>query len=368
MNYRKIIMPLFLAIFAFIALDCDKNKLDLEGIIASQSGSDAGKIGDTVYVKMKDDWTGFDHPMDIIVGTEDNTIYVADTYNDRIVMMNVAGQIESIRSVKHPTALGIDHLQNLIVCAQMETIIQGKTETVSAVYKFDIRAAGGQIANAPMSRILPTNNDLRFIDEVRRREYTGVCVFADNSFYISRKGSVNQGTYDPDNSILIFQKTVSKEDTLIGPVPNITADGTGLLSANNISSLTSFKGQGMDILVTLIGQNSFKTQWLQFVSTNTYTGYINKLEPSNARMMAVNRFQQPEDAAVDESGNIFIADAAKDSIFKFSRYGEELESFGGSSVFKHPYAVAVYNKVVYVADTDNNRILRFQLSTDAESK
>lgn len=366
MNYKKFILPAFIALFSFLALECDSSKLDISEIVNSQSGGNAGKIGDTVYIKQNPDWKGFNKPMDIIIGHEP-FVYVADTYNDRIVMMNLNGDVLGTKSIKHPVALSQDFQDNLIVCATLDTTVQGNAISVSAVYKINLYASGHNIYAAPVTRLLPTNNDFRFIDEVKRREYTGICVFYDNSFYVSRKGPENTSQVDPDNSILMFQKTAyagGKKDTLLGRVPLITPEGTGLVSANKISSLTPFNRRNMDFVVTLLGENSFKTQWLQFVSTGIFTGYVSRFQPGNAKMMAINRFLQPEDAAVDNSGNIFVADAAKDSIFKFNAYGEELQSFGGSSVFKHPYAVAVFNKIVYVADTDNNRILRFVLSTD----
>ena len=44
------------------------------------------------------------------------------------------------------------------------------------------------------------------------------------------------------------------------------------------------------------------------------------------------------------------------------------ESFGGlgteSGKFNNPKGIAFYNKVIYIADTDNNRIVRYRLSTD----
>ncbi len=48
--------------------------------------------GDTVYVQVKPEWGGFNKPQDVMVGREP-FIYVADTENDRIVMMNLNGQI-----------------------------------------------------------------------------------------------------------------------------------------------------------------------------------------------------------------------------------------------------------------------------------
>ena len=43
-----------------------------------------------------------------------------------------------------------------------------------------------------------------------------------------------------------------------------------------------------------------------------------------------------------------------------------MESFGGPEIFSSPHAVAYFDKTIYVADTDNNRILRFILSTDID--
>ncbi|MCX6148952.1 MAG: hypothetical protein NTX22_00340 [Ignavibacteriales bacterium] len=362
---RKKLSLLFL--FALILVGgCSNEKLDLNKITNSVPAA-GGKLSDTVYIKLNPDWTGFNKPEDIIIGREP-FIYVADTYNDQIVMLNLAGQVLGKCPVKHPVALAQDYQLNLIVCAQFDTLVNGITESVSAVYKIDLVPVGHNITLAPITRILPTKDDFRFLFEVKRREYTGVCAFFDNSFYVSRKGPKNDSPIDPDNSILVFHKKVllngSKTDTLIGRVPLLTPEGTGILSANKISSLTSFDKRNVDFIMTMVGNNSFKTQWLQYVETADFSGYVNKLSPSNAAMMQVNRFGSPEDVAIDGSGNIFIADAQKDSVFKFSVYGEELQSFGGPTVFKSPHAVAIFDKTLYVADTENNRILRFILSTE----
>jgi len=118
------------------------------------------------------------------------------------------------------------------------------------------------------------------------------------------------------------------------------------------------------MILTLTGENSFKTQWLQFVETPDFAGYVIALAPLQSDLMIPNIFENPEGAAVDNSGNIFVADAEKDSIFKFNAFGDELESFGGPDLFNQPYGVSVFNETVYVADTGNNSISRFKLSTD----
>jgi hypothetical protein len=355
------IIILFITIISLIASSCSNEKLDLEKITSTAPPVD-NLISDTSYIKQNPDWTGFNKPEDIIAGREP-FIYVADTYNDQIVMLNLAGQVLGKKSIKHPVAIAQDYKLNLIVCAQFDTVINGTTATFSAVYKIDLFSTGHHIETATMNRLLPRTS----MDLVKaNRSYTGVCVFYDNSFFISRTGS-NNPVIDPDNAILMFlhRKTKRGEiDTLVGKVPLLEAEGSGLLSINKVSSLTSFNKKNNDFILTLIGNSSFKTQWLQYFVSDEFTGYVSKLSPYSADIMRVDKFKLPEGTAVDNAGNIFVADAGKDSVYKFNSSGDELQSFGGSSVFNKPHAVAVFDKTIYVADTDNNRILRFILSTE----
>jgi hypothetical protein len=201
-------------------------------------------------------------------------------------------------------------------------------------------------------------------------EYTGACVFADNTFYVSRKGPNNSSFIDPDNSILIFvPKKFFREgaegDTLIGRVPNIDPLGQGPVSAYDISSLTSFNNSSIDIIITLTGGTSFRANWLRYEITPIDQRYVSNFSPSSGLDIVIpGRFEQPEGSALDNSGNIYIADAGKDSVYKFNSFGDELESFGGPDIFNAPFGVAFFDKTLYVADTGNNRILRFSLSTD----
>jgi len=175
---------------------------------------------------------------------------------------------------------------------------------------------------------------------------------------------------DPDNSVLIFiQKKLSDgntTDSLVGRVALLDPLGTGIMSANRISSLTSYNERNYNIVTTLIGENSFKVQPLEYVSSPEYTGYVIANPPQASDLMTAGLFSQPEDAAIDNTGNIYVADAAKDSIYKFNSFGDLLISFGGEDQFNNPFSVAFFDKTLYVADTGNNRIVRFILSTDVQ--
>ena len=358
-NETKNIVVLF--VMTFFLSTCTE-KLDLHDVNPSAPGG--GNINDTLYVQNYPNWEGYNKPQDVIAGRE-TFIYVADTENNRVVMLNIAGQILGWKSIRHPIALAQDHRLNLFVCAQFDTVINGNSQTFSSVFKLDMVGSDHHIESAPVKRILPkTSFDFLRSD----REYTGVCVFHDNSYFVSRRGPANSNPIDPDNSILMFRQldndNGTKKDTLIGRVPLLEPEGTGLLSTNRISSLTSFPNGTRDIIVTLTGENSFKTQWWRYIISNDFVGYQNVLEPFVTDLMTVNKFTMPEGAALDDADNIFVADAKKDSVYKFNSAGDEMESFGGSEIFNAPHAVAYLLGTLYIADTNNDRILRFTLSTD----
>jgi len=362
MRIRKIIQLIILLIFIAFFLSC-ADKFDINDIDTGDGNVNVG--GDTVYVQLNPEWGGFNRPQDVMVGREP-FIYVADTDNNKIVMMNLDGEILGTRSIKRPIALAQDYKLNLIVCAQFDTLVNGQNRTFSAVYKLDLVAVSHQIAIAPITRLLPRANDLNR----PLVEYTGACVFFNNMFYISRKGPNNSGFVDPDNSLLIFvPNEVSGKDTLVGRVPNIDPLGQGPVSAYDFSSLTSFNSQSIDIIVTLTGGTSFKANWLHYQVTPIEQKYVSNFPPNSTSLVIPNRFERPEGSAIDNSGNIYIVDADKDSLYKFNSFGDELISFGGpdsSNTFNEPYGVAFFNKTLYVADTGNNRILRFILSTDIQ--
>jgi len=358
---KYILLIVFIGVIIFLSSCADK--LDLNQIDLNDDNVNIG--GDTVFVLLNPVWEGYNNPRDVMVGREP-FIYVADTDNDRVVMLNLDGQILGTRSIKRPVALAQDYRLNLIVVAQFDTSVGGSTQTFSAVYKLDLVSVNHQIEIAPITRLLPRAEDLNR-PEV---EYTGACVFADNTFYVSRKGPNNSSFIDPDNSILIFNPKKffsegAKGDTLIGRVPNIDPIGQGPVSAFDISSLTSFNNQSIDIIITLTGGTSFRANWLRYQITPIDQRYVSNFSPaSGLDIMIPGRFEQPEGSALDNSGNIYIADAGKDSVYKFNSFGDELESFGGPDIFNGPYGVAFFDKTLYVTDTGNNRILRFSLSTD----
>jgi hypothetical protein len=316
--------------------------------------------GDTSYVPVNPAWGGFNNPQAILIGKEPY-IYVCDTDNNRIVMLNTAGDQLGAIGIKKPIAIAQDYRLNLIVCGQFDTLINGVSQTFSAVYKIDLFSAHHIIANAPVKRILPRTIDFNF----PLRQYTAAAAFFDNSYYIARIGPNNTSIGDPDNAILQFVPLDHNNDSAYGSVHDINPISTGLISANGINCMTTFNKKNIDFIATYSSETAFKAQWFFHYSTPASEGYVSKFDPKQGMKFAQpNRFGSPNGSCLDPSGNIYISDAIKDSVFKFSAFGDELQSFGGPSVLQHPAGVAFSDRTLYVLDSGSNQILRFILSTD----
>jgi hypothetical protein len=355
---KKFLFSVILIIPIF--LGCS-DKFDISQLGDYHGAGNAG--GDTVYVHLNPDWGGFNNPQAILIGHEP-FIYICDTDNDRIVMLNTAGTVLGTLAIKKPIAIAEDYKLNLIVCAQAEI----NSITYSAVYKIDLFAVKHVIGNAIPRLILPRKSD---IDYHPLCTFSAVAAFYDNSYYVARTGANNSSIYDPDNAILQFVTIGSNADSSLGSVHNIDALSSGLITANGINCMTPFSKKNLDFIATydktVENATAFKAQWFQHYSNQQTEGYRSAFNPSDGmKFVQPNRFGAPTGSCLDPSGNIYIADGdpGKDSVFKFSPYGDELQSFGGSAWFSKPAGVAFFDQTLYVLDSQKNMIRRFILSTD----
>ncbi len=320
-------------------------------------------VSDTTYIQQYPNWelaTGynFDHPTDILVGNEP-FIYVTDSANNRIVMLDLAGNIVGYsQPISGPVSISQDGRLNLII-----------VNNTNKIYKINLFTAHHDIANATLIEVYED------VDHPLRR-FSSVA-----AWHGTESGSINleqwyyvtvNGTEIQDNAIYYFAPKNDTTDALIGPI-NMESNGTGMFSAANPSGITiirkfNYSTEFFDFIFCQTGINFYKVQW---ITTNVY-GFAIKLDPSVSPtdIFAQNKFDKPEDVTIDDLGNIFVVDAGKHRLFKFNSSGAEMESFGefgsGEKQFHRPMGIAFFDKTVYVADTGNNRILRFKLSTDIQ--
>ena len=92
------------------------------------------------------------------------------------------------------------------------------------------------------------------------------------------------------------------------------------------------------------------------------------------------RFKQPRGLAFSGDGTnyLWVTDVATDSVYLFSNTGLEgvqpppgattkkniNVSFGGPAVFGRPESIAYVDKIIYVADSERGRVIRFKLTSD----
>lgn len=354
----KFIIPLF--IIAFCITGCTE-KFDLGELPLDVELPDL--IGDTSYVQIGREWGGFNSPHDVIVGF-DQLVYVADTGNDRIVMLDLSGTVQGVsQTVPNPVAITQDRRLNLlIVGSYYHTTDSGNQIELAAVYKIDLFAVQHHIDQAPV-QLLHVETPAR-----QRIRYTGIAALHDNTFYVTRRGPQNTSPVNPDNAVMKF----SKDHVLLGREfwPSLLPMGSGLRALNQPSTIATFPHrQSDDFIVGMVAEESqFKVQWFTLRQVGDFFEWDSFFSPerdAGADLLQHGRFTQPEGIVVDPEGNIFVVDAARDSVFRFNNRGIERYSFGGPDQFYAPRGIAIDpNKTLYVADTGNNRIIRFRLSTD----
>ena len=101
MTMKKNFIKIFiLSCFAFVLFGCGQ-EFDINQFKTTENTGNV--TGDTVYIQLSPVWEGFNKPTAIMVGREP-FIYVCDTGNDRIVMLDVSGKVIGFRSIKQPVA------------------------------------------------------------------------------------------------------------------------------------------------------------------------------------------------------------------------------------------------------------------------
>ena len=243
-------------------------------------------------------------------------------------------------------------------------------------------------------------------------EFTGVGVLRDNNIYVSRRGPRNNLNVieAPDNTVLEFvQELENGEKT--GKMDNSNqfqalSPGTpSLTSAINLSDITTFANppqrdvfpENRNFLMSQGASNqniAFRVLQVNVVETPSGTefqpnqAFLERDTSSTSGFLyEEGKFEDPAGLAIagDQTNYIFVIDRAQHKLYQFKPNGEEgidpppaavdrtrnlIVSFGeqgnGPRQFNSPSGVAYFDEIVYVADTGNNRIARYKLTTDFE--
>lgn len=358
-------LPLFLtAVFMTLVIysGCEEQKLDLSQFPITNEGN--VNVNDTSYVQQFPVWTQFNAPEDILLGKEP-LIYVADTKNNRVVQMDLAGsEIGSINlagtNVNYPRKITQDNNFDLFVICDSAV---SQFDTISVIYRLKLVEGGGIITNARKIRLLSSLEGT--ILSSSKRKFTGISTFPDNTVILTRTGPNNSGI-DPDNALLKVQANETIQN--ITPYTGFQTTGNGIYSIEKTSSVTVQRNSSTDFIITRNTSDfGFKVLWFEFDPVNG--AYEPKFLPEGNSDLIKKQFSGPASVTMDNFMNLYVIDAVNDSLYKYSGSGKLMPgSFGGNGTgenkLNRPMGVAFFNKVLYIADTGNNRIVRYKLSTD----
>ena len=240
-------------------------------------------------------------------------------------------------------------------------------------------------------------------------EFTDVTTLHDNTLYITRRGpqNITGRGIAADNIVMEFQQDPDRGP---GKMRNnrllraLSPNTPSLMSAVGPSAITGLAGPPQRETITqdrsfIIAQASsdasipFRVLWINAELTPDGLQFSPRSEllardttEADKFLYDQFRFTDPSGLAfsADDRNHIFVTDAATDSLYLFQARGVEgvnpppgsqftkaqSVSFGGTGggdrQFRNPSGVAYFNRIVYVADTGNNRITRHRLNTDFE--
>lgn len=359
-------------------------------------------------------------PRDVYIGY-DEFIYIVD---DRgLHVLDRAGRPALFTAIEGGATNVIqDRKLNIYVTARKDTLVNGRVWNLPVIYNFaDITTGSPRLVNTiwhPFDEESRRFNLPDPIDTDEQVEFTGLAILFnnddefDNSLYVSRRGPVNEraSIIRPHNTILEFDSQGINTQAIVALNPN----NESLLSAINPTDIitsvhppqrTSFNESKSFILAQSPdpqGMPSSGAAPLRFgvlsVRAVVTPDGIEYQPDTNQLLNAGNpargdgflydefKFINPSALAVaaDETNYIFVMDSGKDSLFVFTSSGIEgvapppgsqstkpvVVSFGGTgdgaSNFNNPNGIAYFDRIVYVADTGNNRISRYRLNTDFE--
>ena len=124
----KIVNNIFLFLITVLLLNGCGEKLDLSQFPISNNGNI--NVADTLYILQTPVWNGFNRPEDVLLGNEP-LVYVADTKNNRIVQMDIAGGTIGEIAINNPRKLAQDYNFDLLVIADS---VVSTSDTVSIIY------------------------------------------------------------------------------------------------------------------------------------------------------------------------------------------------------------------------------------------
>ncbi len=352
------------------------------------------------FVPIQPAITHLSNPVDICVGY-DELIYIADQASGRITAFDQSGKVLGTYNLPGVKALAMDRSLEILALAKYDTLINGVNYKLDAIYRLSLISNNGYgIQHAKIIRkvVHPFYFKTSFTTSDTAVHLNGISIMADNKYYVSRSGPSNiPGQIGgPDDAILVFNpgdvfETTVSVTTEQGLISDYFRKPFAISTLAKAPQSTVVRTGGDFLFTSISNQTAIKAQYIRFESSDFGSSYHlntalagSDTSKADGFMYTPNRFISPKGITIagDGSNYIFVSDAMKDSVYLFTMQGLEgvqpppgndskkniNVSFGGRGTglkqFRAPAAMAYHNKILYVLDTGNGRILRFKLTTD----
>jgi hypothetical protein len=348
-------------------------------------------LDQVAYVPILPIIDGFVNPIDVTVGY-DELIYVVDAGANEIVSFDQSGRRLGRFELKGVKAVVQDRTLDLLAIATFDTL----DATYDAIYRIELKndvygLAGAKIENKIVhpfyfkNTVNGTDKDVKI---------NAIGVMSDNSYYVSRSG-LTTTVFGSDNAVLIFTpkdkfQTPIQFTTSIGSSNDFIGTPFALVSLANPPQNNSISTSKDFIFSSTNSGTALKIKFISVLESDGGTTYMPKnleigdTSKADGFLNTPNRFAMPHDIAYSGDGTnyLWVIDSEKDSLYQFTNTGLEgvrppaasksrkniKVSFGGKGngpmQFNSPKGVAYTDRIVYVADAGNQRLLRFKLTTD----
>lgn len=344
--------------------------------------------------------SGFMNPTQVIVGY-DELIYVTDQGAGEIKCYDLAANLLASFPLKGVKSITQDRTLDLLVIADHDTNIVGTDYTLDAVYRIEMKNGEYGLKNAYIEKkiIHPFYFKTGFSAADAQVRLNQISAIGNNNYYVSRSGPSDSPLQvgGPDDAILKFDRN----DKYEGNVPVSTSTGGsqtdyfqepfGIVTKAQPPQTYSVSGSE-DFFFTSADPNYFiKVQEIKHYESENGENYevntdfiVGDTTKADGFLTTPGRFSAPQYVHYTGDGTnyIFVSDAEKDSVYLFTNTGLEgvpplpgstvskniKVSFGGTGSgikqFNNPKGLFYYNKILYVCDAGNHRVLRFKLTTD----
>lgn len=302
---------------------------------------DGGNLLDTSYVAVLPHWTSanglaFKRPHGVTVGY-DRTIYICDTDNDRVVRLTPTGEFIESFAVPHPHSVAQDRAFNLVVANRTGSLWQRRYnsggsfevfKTVDSVYRCsdDPHPFG----EPPLCGwYFPTFSFVAASLDARSRFYSVV-----------------------SNRVCLFDLGVRWQPHFVD-----SGYGIGPVALPTGVAVVNYKG----------GSRLIIAQYAEWFGVQYYSvPYHYPIVRDSAADVYNVTLDDMKYVAADDRGNVFVLHRSHGVVMIFSPNGRHLHTFGRSGSdelgLNGPAAISILDETIFIADTQNHRVARYQMT------